>query len=138
MNKIFSMFSMKPHAYANESSVRKCLPKAPINNANSKLEKLLFVVQDILIVLFVAFIFSGCMAAGTGNPTEIWSSAVDIIQKLLTVAGIGCMIFGVIEIFWSLASSNPDAKNAGIRFAACGLGVTLASQTLIPMMKVTM
>ena len=64
-----------------------------------------------------------------------FSSAVNILQSLVTAIGAGLGVWGVINLMEGYGNDNPGAKSQGIKQLMAGGGVALIGTTLIPLLS---
>ena len=61
-----------------------------------------------------------------------FSSAVSILQTLVTAIGAGLGVWGVINLMEGYGNDNPGAKSQGIKQLMAGGGVILIGTQLVP------
>ena len=61
-----------------------------------------------------------------------FSSAINILQTLVTAIGAGLAAWGVINLLEGYGNDNPGAKSQGIKQLMAGGGVVLIGMKLIP------
>ena len=64
-----------------------------------------------------------------------FSSAVNILQSLVTAIGAGLGVWGVINLMEGYGNDNPGAKSQGIKQLMAGGGVALIGTTLVPLLS---
>lgn len=63
-----------------------------------------------------------------------FSSAVGVLQTLVTALGAGLGIWGVINLMEGYGNDNPGAKSQGMKQLVAGGGVALIGTTLVPVL----
>ena len=63
-----------------------------------------------------------------------FSSAVNILQSLVTAIGAGLGVWGVINLMEGYGNDNPGAKSQGMKQLMAGGGVALIGTTLVPLL----
>ena len=61
-----------------------------------------------------------------------FSSAIDILQTLVTAIGAGLGAWGVVNLLEGYGNDNPGAKSQGIKQLMAGGGIVIIAQTGIP------
>lgn len=64
-----------------------------------------------------------------------FSSAVNILQSLVTAIGAGLGVWGVINLMEGYGNDNPGAKSQGIKQLMAGGGVILIGTQLVPQLS---
>lgn len=64
-----------------------------------------------------------------------FTSAIDILQKLVIALGAGLAVWGVVNLLEGYGNDNPGAKSQGIKQLMAGGGVVLIGTTLIPLLS---
>lgn len=63
-----------------------------------------------------------------------FSSAVTLLQSIVTLIGAALGLWGVINLLEGYGSDNPGAKSQGIKQLVAGGGIALIGTTLVPML----
>ncbi len=64
-----------------------------------------------------------------------FTSAIDILQKLVIALGAGLSVWGGINLLEGYGNDNPGAKSQGIKQLMAGGGVVLIGTTLVPLLS---
>ena len=64
-----------------------------------------------------------------------FTSAIDILQKLVIALGAGRSVWGGINLLEGYGNDNPGAKSQGIKQLMAGGGVVLIGTTLVPLLS---
>ncbi|MBO4497981.1 MAG: Maff2 family protein [Lachnospiraceae bacterium] len=64
-----------------------------------------------------------------------FSSAVDVLQKLVIGLGAGLGVWGGINLMEGYGNDNPGAKSQGMKQLVAGGGVALIGAVLIPLLS---
>ena len=64
-----------------------------------------------------------------------FTSAIDILQKLVIALGAGLSVWGGINLLEGYGNDNPGAKSQGIKQLMAGGGVVLIGTSLIPLLS---
>ena len=64
-----------------------------------------------------------------------FTSAIDILQKLVIALGAGLAVWGVVNLLEGYGNDNPGAKSQGIKQLMAGGGVVLIVTTIIPLLS---
>ena len=64
-----------------------------------------------------------------------FSSAVDVLQKLVIGLGAGLGVWGGINLMEGYGNDNPGAKSQGMKQLVAGSGVALIGAVLIPLLS---
>ncbi len=64
-----------------------------------------------------------------------FTSAIDILQKLVIALGAGLCVWGGINLLEGYGNDNPGAKSQGIKQLMAGGGVVLIGTTLVPLLS---
>lgn len=64
---------------------------------------------------------------------EIWSKAIELLGKIIILAGLVMIAIALVQFFTSLSSQNADTKNHSAMLLAAGAGVVAVGTILIPM-----
>ena len=64
-----------------------------------------------------------------------FSSAITILQTLVTAIGAGLGVWGVINLLEGYGNDNPGAKSQGIKQLMAGGGVILIGTQLVPQLS---
>ncbi|MCR5432526.1 MAG: Maff2 family protein [Lachnospiraceae bacterium] len=64
-----------------------------------------------------------------------FSSAVDVLQKLVIGLGAGLGVWGVVNLMEGYGNDNPGAKSQGMKQLVAGGGVALIGIALIPLLS---
>ncbi|MBQ6554427.1 MAG: Maff2 family protein [Firmicutes bacterium] len=64
-----------------------------------------------------------------------FTSAIDILQKLVIALGAGLCVWGGINQLEGYGNDNPGAKSQGIKQLMAGGGVVLIGTTLVPLLS---
>ena len=64
-----------------------------------------------------------------------FTSAIDILQKLVIALGAGLAVWGVVNLLEGYGNDNPGAKSQGIKQLMAGGGVVLIGTTLVPLLS---
>lgn len=64
-----------------------------------------------------------------------FTSAIDVLQKLVIALGAGLGVWGGINLMEGYGNDNPGAKSQGMKQLMAGGGVALIGITLIPLLK---
>jgi len=65
----------------------------------------------------------------------IFSSAISILQTLVSAIGAGLGVWGVINLLEGYGNDNPGAKSQGIKQLMAGGGVILIGTQLVPQLS---
>ncbi|MBR2896246.1 MAG: Maff2 family protein [Oscillospiraceae bacterium] len=65
---------------------------------------------------------------------EFFTSAINVLQTLVTALGAGLGIWGVINLLEGYGNDNPGAKSQGMKQLMAGGGVALIGITLVPLL----
>lgn len=71
-------------------------------------------------------------------PKEVmgfFSSAISILQTLVSAIGAGLGVWGVINLLEGYGNDNPGAKSQGIKQLMAGGGVILIGTQLVPQLS---
>ena len=63
-----------------------------------------------------------------------FTSAIGVLQTLVTALGAGLAIWGVINLMEGYGNDNPGAKSQGMKQLMAGGGVALIGITLVPLL----
>ena len=63
-----------------------------------------------------------------------FTSAVDVVQKLVVGLGAGLGVWGGINLMEGYGNDNPGAKSQGMKQLIAGGGVALIGITLVPLL----
>ena len=63
-----------------------------------------------------------------------FTSAVDVVQKLVVALGAGLGVWGGINLMEGYGNDNPGAKSQGMKQLVAGGGVALIGITLVPLL----
>lgn len=66
---------------------------------------------------------------------EFFTSAIGILQTLVTALGAGLGAWGAINLLEGYGGDNPGAKSQGIKQLMSGGGVILIGTQLIPLLS---
>ena len=69
-----------------------------------------------------------------GEYMEFFSSAIGILQTLVTAIGAGLGVWGIVNLLEGYGNDNPGAKSQGIKQLMAGGGVALIGTQLIPLL----
>ena len=74
------------------------------------------------------------------NPVPVtymgfFSSAISILQTLVSAIGAGLGVWGVINLLEGYGNDNPGAKSQGIKQLMAGGGVILIGTQLVPQLS---
>ena len=69
-----------------------------------------------------------------GEYMEFFSSAISILQTLVTAIGAGLGVWGIVNLLEGYGNDNPGAKSQGIKQLMAGGGVALIGTQLIPLL----
>ena len=64
-----------------------------------------------------------------------FSSAISILQTLVSAIGAGLGVWGVINLLEGYGNDNPGAKSQGIKQLMAGGGVALIGTVLVPLLS---
>ena len=64
-----------------------------------------------------------------------FSSAISILQTLVSAIGAGLGVWGVINLLEGYGNDNPGAKSQGIKQLMAGGGIVIIAQTVIPQLS---
>ena len=64
-----------------------------------------------------------------------FTSAIDILQKLVIALGAGLSVWGGINLLEGYGNDNPGAKSQGIKQLMAGGGVVLIGTSLVPLLS---
>ena len=65
---------------------------------------------------------------------EFFTSAIGVLQTLVTALGAGLGIWGVINLLEGYGQDNPASKSQGMKQLMAGGGVALIGTTLVPLL----
>lgn len=71
---------------------------------------------------------------GKGDNMAFFSSAIGILQTLVTALGAGLGAWGIVNLLEGYGNDNPGAKSQGIKQLMAGGGVCLIGTQLIPLL----
>jgi len=63
-----------------------------------------------------------------------FTSAVGVLQTLVTALGAGLAIWGVVNLMEGYGADNPAAKSQGMKQLMAGGGVALIGMLLVPLL----
>jgi len=63
-----------------------------------------------------------------------FTSAVGVLQTLVTALGAGLAIWGVVNLLEGYGQDNPASKSQGIKQLMAGGGVALIGMVLVPLL----
>ena len=69
------------------------------------------------------------------NHMGFFSSAISILQTLVSAIGAGLGVWGVINLLEGYGNDNPGAKSQGIKQLMAGGGVILIGTQLVPQLS---
>ena len=72
--------------------------------------------------------------SGNGDNMAFFSSAIGILQTLVTAIGAGLGVWGIVNLLEGYGNDNPGAKSQGIKQLMAGGGVALIGITLVPLL----
>jgi len=55
-----------------------------------------------------------------------------VLVLILTIAGGGIATFGIVHLIEAQSSQDPQAKSAGVKQLAAGIGLIIVANLLIP------
>lgn len=64
-----------------------------------------------------------------------FTSAISILQTLVSAIGAGLGVWGVINLLEGYGNDNPGAKSQGIKQLMAGGGIIVLGTTLIPLLS---
>ena len=64
-----------------------------------------------------------------------FTSAIGVLQTLVTALGAGLAIWGVINLMEGYGNDNPGAKSQGMKQLMAGAGVAVIGMILVPMLS---
>ena len=82
--------------------------------------------------------FGGVAITLHPDPKEVmgfFSSAISILQTLVSAIGAGLGVWGVINLLEGYGNDNPGAKSQGIKQLMAGGGVILIGTQLVPQLS---
>jgi hypothetical protein len=71
----------------------------------------------------------------SGFNMGFFSSAISILQTLVSAIGAGLGVWGVINLLEGYGNDNPGAKSQGIKQLMAGGGVILIGTQLVPQLS---
>lgn len=66
---------------------------------------------------------------------DFFTSAIDVLQKLVIALGGGLGVWGVINLMEGYGGDNPSAKSQGMKQLMAGGGVAAIGMLLVPVLK---
>jgi hypothetical protein len=64
-----------------------------------------------------------------------FTSAVGVLQTLVTALGAGLCVWGGINLMEGYGNDNPGSKSQGMKQMVAGGGVALIGTTLVPLLS---
>ena len=81
-----------------------------------------------LLLLFGTVIASAAGFDSSGLKTGIQTG----LTAVISITGGGIAVFGVVHLIEAQSSSDPNAKSAGVKQLASGLGLIIVGAILVP------
>ena len=66
---------------------------------------------------------------------EFFTSAVAVLQTLVTLIGVGLGIWGVVNLMEGYGNDNPGAKSQGMKQFMAGAGIVMIGMKLVPLLS---